>query len=538
MTAARKTSRTHRDSRLANLALAVIATTLSVLVAEWGFRWVERGWLNPELPELDSQAPIDLSRLRYNDGQVQRHLEADEFRILGFGDSFAYSVMVPELSYSGILQSLLQKALPDRRIRVVNLGEPATSPRNYRESYDFWSPRLEHQAVLFLLFQGNDVLDDAHLWTPIEWSPNVGVIEEAHPILAAYNPRVPQKFPLRMLDYAWAWWMSTRTLSEDQLPQGYNPAAATDFSEEDFLQINKEYYFGNFDPERLPGLLPGYEQVLRLFKRAQAAAESGRLVAVALAPGQPQVDAALRQQILSEEGRSADEFDPGLSARIIRHLRDRVAPDVLLLDLTLPFQSWTKEQTDSPYFRRNTHWDQTGNRLAGEWLAEALLASWFQGPTADPDLSRHPTDNVLVDSDSIEDYLSPLFGKGSDLPEVSGGLRSVLLFDGVTDDSQNLTLIPFAEPLVLTFDPPRSFSTLRIHLADKNRRYRFRVDTREDGQWTTLADYSEVGVADVANISVENGAVSALRIVGIGHSDVESHPDSRFLYLHEVEFLR
>jgi len=538
MTVARKTPQTHRGSRLANLALALIATILSVVVAEWGFRWVERGWLNPELPELDSQAPIDLSLLRYNEGRVQRHLEADEFRILGFGDSFAYSVMVPELSYSGVLQSLLQQALPDRRIRVVNLGEPATSPRNYRESYDFWSPRLEHQAVLFLLFQGNDVPDDAHLWTPIEWSPNVGVIEEAHPILAAYNPRVPRKFPLRMLDYAWAWWMSSRTLSEDQLPQGYNPAAATDFSEEDFLQINKDYYFENFDPERLPDLLPGYEQVLRLFKRAQAAAESGRLVAVALAPGQPQVDAALRQQILSEAGRRAEEFDPGLSARVIRYLRDRVAPDVLLLDLTLPFRTWAEKQASSPYFRRNTHWDQAGNRLAGEWLAEALLASWFGGPPADPDLSLHPKDNVLVDRDTIEDYLSPLFGKDSDLPEVSGGLRTVLLFDGVTDDPQNLTLVPLAEPLVLSFDPPRSFSTLRIHLADKNRRYRFIVDTQADGQWTTLADYSDEGVAGVINVPVEDGVISALRIVGLGPSDLENPPDSRFLYLHEVEFLR
>ena len=312
----------HTALRLTNLMLLLLFSAGSLWLAELAFRHYERSQLVPRLPRINGNGPINLYALRYNDSLVERLSADGEFRILSFGDSFAYSILEPEWSYNGVLQNRLGRELDDFRFRVINLGEPATGSRHFRAAHDFWSQILEHQAVLFHVFLGNDVLDDAYIHASVVWAPNEAVIRGENPVLEAGSRRVPRKFPLRMLDYAFAYWMSVRTRSEQVLPDGYNWAALTDFDHETFLRINFKY-MENFDPQELRHLLPGYEQLFLLLQRAQQISELGTRVAIVLGPSETQVDDALRAEVLSANNADQGRYDMGLPVRIIERLRNK-----------------------------------------------------------------------------------------------------------------------------------------------------------------------------------------------------------------------
>lgn len=523
---------------LANLLLALLATALALWLADLAFRAYERSQLLPRLPEAEGQGPVNLGALRYNEGLVPRQAGEGEFRILSFGDSFAYSVLEPPYSYNGVLQRTLNESGAGGHFRVVNLGEPATGTRQYRVAYDYWSRVLEHQGVLFMIFIGNDLLDDAYLHAALEWAPNEAVIRGDNPILEPGQRRIPHKFPLRMLDYAYAWLMSERTRSEQGLPDGYNWAGLMDFDEQTYLRINARY-LENFDPRQLPALLPGYEQVLRLLQRAAQISAQGKRVAIAIGPSEAQVDDELRAALLASLGRSADEFDMGLPQRIIGRLRELHVPEVPLFDLTDGFRAHAQHSGERLFFRRNTHWDMAGNRLAGELLAAWLLQAWFGQPAPPaPDFEPLP-DNALLEVQAIDAYLRPLFGpRAAGGTRISGAVRAIHLMDGVADQDDNWAIAPLLRPVLIEFKQPVQASALRLHLYDADgRRYRYRLEARSDGQWRTIADQSAEPVSGVQEIALNGQAIGALRLTGLSSSLADEGPSKGYIHIKELELL-
>ncbi|HET6564055.1 MAG TPA: hypothetical protein VFG52_01475, partial [Xanthomonadales bacterium] len=198
----------HSRGRWVNGLLLLFFSLVSLWVADLAFRAYERHFLLPHYPETEGEAPVNLAQLSYNDGVVTRQTAEGEFRILSFGDSFTYSIMQPELSYNGIMRQQLDALQDGVQVSVVNLGEPGTGPNSFRAAHEYWSQVFEHQAVLFHIFLGNDVQDDAYLQSPLVWEPNITVLQATNARLDAGSKRVPRKFPLRMLDYAWAAWLS------------------------------------------------------------------------------------------------------------------------------------------------------------------------------------------------------------------------------------------------------------------------------------------------------------------------------------------
>jgi hypothetical protein len=524
--------------RWPNLLLLVLVSGISLWFADRIFISYERSQLVPHLPEINGSGPINLSALKYNDGLVSRKSEPDEFRILSFGDSFTYSVMQPEWSYNGILQTQLQNSVDQYRFRVINLGEPATGTRQFREAHDFWSQILQHDAVLFHIFLGNDVLDDAYINASLDWSPNEAVFRGDNPILEAGNRRVPQKFPLRMFDYAYAWWMSDRTRSEEDLPAGYNWAGLTDFDPQAFQRINFKY-LENFDPGKMPSLQAGYEQVLKLLERAQEIAESGTRVAIVLGPAEPQVDDTLREEAMEANGADPADYDLQLAQRIIKALRDEVAPQVSLVDLTALFRAGRELSGEKLYFRRNTHWDRDGNALAGVAIGNALKSEWFG---LDASAEPQPGDSnyqPLVSDAEIGAYISQLTGSNdAGQPSVSGAMRDMQMFDGVIGQPDNWALAPLNQPILLEFAQPQSFSKLRLHLYQENgRQYRFTVEAMHNGQWQSIADHSQTAVGGKLEIGLREIPVSAIRIIGLYNSSQENNPANAFLHISELEFV-
>lgn len=528
--------------RLANLLLFLVFTGGSLWVADLAFRVYEKAQLVPQYPQANGSEPVNLYSLRYNEGILDRQTAPGEFRILSFGDSFGFSIVDPEYSYNGVLQKTLQKSVKDYQIRVVNLGEPATGPRNYRAAYDFWSQVFEYQAVLFHIFLGNDVLDDAYIYSPVTWEPNVAVVKPKNAITAAGSRQVPRKFPLRMMDYAYAYWMSSRTQSENALPEGYNWAARVNFDEETYLKLNFKH-METSDPEKMEALLPGYEQVSLLLQRAQEISEKGIPVVVALGPGETRVNDVLREAVLKQAQRDESQFDMGLQSRIIERMRDKLAPDVKLINLVEPFRVRHLQTGERLFFRNNMHWDMAGNRLAGEQIAQRLLEYWFNYPAGEAiagnDMSSAEHGSKQVSNAMIDQYLAQLSGgRDSPLPVVTGAVRGIQLFDGITGDTGNWAMAALGQPMVIEISPTRSHRVMRLYLYDDDdRTYRFTVDARLDGEWQVVADHSKVPVGGVQEINLPKGLLDAVRITGLYNSKQESNPDNSYIHIQELELI-
>lgn len=529
--------------RFTNLLLGLLFSVASLWLADLVFRHYEQSRLVPQLPQINGKGPINLFTLRYNDSLVERQTGDGEFRILSFGDSFTYSIMEPQWSYNGVLQDRLSRELDDHQFRVINLGEPATGTRHFRAAHDFWSQVLEHQAVLFLVFLGNDVLDDAYIHASVVWAPNEAIIRGDNPVLEPGNRRVPRKFPLRMLDYAFAYWMSARTRSEHALPDEYNWAARINIDHETFLRVNFKY-MENFDPQELPQLLPGYEQVYLLLQRAQQISELGTRVAVALGPSEPQVDDLLRAEVLAANNADQGRYDMGLPLRIIERLRDRVAPDVSLINLVDPFRAQHGASGEPLFFNHNTHWSREGNRLAGELIAAHLLEQWFdQAPEsgqAPRQAAALPVEDVLVSDTEIDAYLEPLtHDLDPDRPVISGAVRAVHLMDGIAGDENNWAIAALDQPINIEFSEPVQRTALRLHLYDADgRSYRFTVEARMDGAWRMVADHSREAVGGTRTIALGDGLLDALRITGLYNSAQETNPGNAFIHIEELEFIQ
>lgn len=529
-----------RASRLlGNLLMVILFTGGSLWLADIAFRAYERAQLLPRAPDVSESGPVNLAALRYNDGLLERTSGPGEFRILSFGDSFTYSVMEPELSYNGVLQDRLNASVEGYRFRVVNLGEPATGNRHFREAYDFWSQVFEHQGVLFHIFLGNDVIDDSYLYGPVRWAPNDSVIRGGNPILEAGSRRVPAKFPLRMFDYAYAWWMSVRTRSGQGLPNGYNWAGLTDFDEEAFAAINFKY-MENFDPRKLQGLAPGYEQVKQLLERAEQLSASGLPVAIALGPAQPQVDDELRARVLAANHEQAESFDLHLPQRIITRLRDRFAPNVVLLDLTEAFRDARANSGHGLYFRNNTHWDQEGNRLAGEVIAQHLQKAWFGAPETNAAAVDPPNDSGLISDAGIDAYIESFAGTSDpDRPVISGAIRAVQMLDGVSGQPGNWAIAPLHQPVLIRFGRPQHLHSLKLHLFDQDgRTYRFTVEVFRDGKWEQVSDHSEHAAGGLLEIPLGGAPLTGVRITGLYNSSQAGDEANAFLHIEEVEFVK
>ncbi|HKA53287.1 MAG TPA: hypothetical protein VKJ47_06455 [Candidatus Binatia bacterium] len=184
--------------RLAGLALncvvSLVALGVSVLGAEWIFVSYERARFASGY--VDGHGMVNFRALNYNDTSAPAVKPAGEFRILSLGDSFAYSILVYDYSYSGVAARTVNAAVPKPAVRIINLGEPATSVNDYRAAYQYWAAILHPDAAIFNIFLGNDLLDVAFKYTPPRWAPNRVFSEKGFTIAdGSVRSHIPHKFP-------------------------------------------------------------------------------------------------------------------------------------------------------------------------------------------------------------------------------------------------------------------------------------------------------------------------------------------------------
>lgn len=397
--------------RLATLVLFSASLLGAVVLCDLAFRTVEARRLAAGI-EVDGPR-FDLGAMNYNETVVEAARPAGEFRVLSFGDSFAYSIMTPEHSYAGVISSQLRER--GRPVRVVNLGEPASTVTDYRAAYRFWSNRIEHDGALFLIYLGNDLLDVARAYTPRQWLPVRAFRDLDYRIRdGRRRSPVPAKFPIRMLDHFYALYLTATGSEARQVDPPDDPrlnvAAHDNLPHDRFLELNRIQTV-NFRWSRIEELRAGYRAVLSFLEFASELAGSGVPVLIALAPNEVQVDRDLRGELFRKFDLQTEELDLTLPARTVLALRDRVDPALQVFDLS-PALVCHRDRGRDLYYRTNTHWGPEGNETAGRILADRLAREWFGDPAEPPSAEcgseSYYAANARISSDRIRDFVSTL----------------------------------------------------------------------------------------------------------------------------------
>jgi hypothetical protein len=402
-----------KRKHLVNGSLLIVSIIFSLALADLGFRLWERHYLAVST-QLDGQS-IPLDKLNYNDTTLTRIKPDGEHRILGFGDSFCYSIMAPSLSYCGLIASKLSQYDLGHQVRVVNLGEPASTVTDYAAAYSFWSEKIEHDGVLFNIYLGNDLLDVAYGYTPVQWQPNRAFSQlDYHMSDGSKRSRVPHRYPLRMLDHAFAIYRTLRDGEGDDAPgetqpEGpFNMAAYHNLSEAEHLETNRVQLV-NFDFSQIDTISTGYQAVLELFKYLSEIRKSGIKTMVTLAANEIQVDRSFRERVAEHYQLDLTQLDFTLPARTVMSIRDLVDPEIEVIDLA-PFFVCRSDQGVPLYYKTNTHWGPEGNQLAAEIIADHLWHSWFAGPAPEADscASSYYAESSRISEAEIKQYVMSL----------------------------------------------------------------------------------------------------------------------------------
>jgi lysophospholipase L1-like esterase len=156
-----------RWPRFGELALAVGVLVLALVVLDRMVAWTDLGYEVPRArPNEDRRLARDefdvhvvTNALGFRDARLPEPKPPGTVRVVALGDSFTQGYGVEEReTYPRRLEGLLAARSPDRRIEVVNLGVPGTSPRDYVGHLR--DPGLAYAPDLVLVgVMGNDVQD-------------------------------------------------------------------------------------------------------------------------------------------------------------------------------------------------------------------------------------------------------------------------------------------------------------------------------------------------------------------------------------------
>jgi hypothetical protein len=365
-----------------NTILFVTVTFLALLVADALFIQYEKRFLKQNIYEVDGT--YNLHSLHYNDTTVTVKKPAEEFRTLSLGDSFTEGITRYEYSYTQVIAKTVNDHYSDYRFRAVNVGEAATGLIDYLKAYEFWSERIEHDAVIVNVYLGNDIafLERHRPWTlqPVMSAHNYDLVDGRRRTL------IPQKYPLRIFDYIYAY------ISQWHLPDQLNiDIDDSRYKQSAYFQVQggkfHEQVYGNLKKTfRVVGqvnLVEGYRDLAKLFRALDKVRAEGKQVLITLGAFEAQVEDSFRADLLTQFEGNPEDYDVLLPTRIIEAIRKRVSPKLSVLDLT-PWFRCRAAKGDDLYFRENTHYSVAGDALHGIVAGQQILAEWFSIPTSLP----------------------------------------------------------------------------------------------------------------------------------------------------------
>ena len=275
--------------------------------------------------------------------------DADAIRIVALGDSFAYGIVGYEKNFLTLLEAGLG-ARVGRRVEVSNLGLPGLQPKDYQQMLVDEGMPLHPDLVLVLVFAGNDFMQagdatpfDARNWRLVGFAQRLARY-------AAERARTPDPGAPQVA--APKGWMAT--------PNG--------FSEEAYLELATKYV-PLLRRERDAKVQRAIDDTLSILADIAALAAPTPVV-VAVLPTELQVNPELRTAALAAFQLREQDLDLDTPARETRGGLERRG--IAVIDL-LPALA-AAERDGRTYATRDSHWNERGNAVAAEVLAEMLEA--------------------------------------------------------------------------------------------------------------------------------------------------------------------
>jgi hypothetical protein len=276
------------------------------------------------------------------------------FRILGLADSFGRVGGFSNFHY--VLEWMLRSQFGPG-IEVVNLSVEGYEPRDQLDMLQRFGARYQPDLVLHGFFVGND------FWTPRYPLVRVGwflmrPVEEWR----RYRPKF---FLIKewIREYA----IAMRDLYRKRGEAAHGKEVGT-FSEQDFLRI--EAVRVDSCCYRDPEPAVRWQETMEVLKAIWSEADQmGARYVMVIHPDQIQVEDALRQQVFQAGDLFEADYDLGLPQTFL--MADCVRNGLACLDLLHTFR--TNGAEGGLYLLRDTHYNETGNRLAATEILRFLL---------------------------------------------------------------------------------------------------------------------------------------------------------------------
>lgn len=278
----------------------------------------------------------------FNDVEHSVEKEPGTLRILGIGDSFVFGVVPYRYNFLTLLGDRLKAA--GEPVEVVNMGIPATGPRDYLSMLVHEGLRLHPDLVLCFVFVGNDLTESL----PPGRGPHFLVVDFFR-FLFKVVPNIQGRIIHGPAEYR-----------EDTPNLGHAR----------YLQVERARA-AVFDTRWAPFAARARGATRALLAMRSLCAARGAGFAVVLIPDEMQVDVPLRREVLSlSKPRNPDEYD---FRRPNRALTDAIQADgVPVLDLLDPFVR--EGESERLYRRDDSHWNIAGNAFAAQELQGWLEA--------------------------------------------------------------------------------------------------------------------------------------------------------------------
>ena len=384
-----------RLPRVVRIAVLVLVGYVAVPVAltEVAFRLYERHVLTKRLPPPGPDGVLDLSRLGYSNGPVAPVKPAGEARILSLGDSFAYGIVTDTHNYNRVARA------PSRRGHGPGVlhrqpGPAEQSFPDYQRELELWSRVLPHEAVILDIYAGNDFVEAAAMPAYLP-----GELEGSLAVALSTGVQVPRRYPLRIMDHAYALYLSWATRGEPAA--GYR--ATTRMSWDRYVQVmaGTAHAYRRAVPGRdWRELAPSYVRLRDLLARLEAERAAGvaTLVLVAAAPA---VSERVRRDVSARTGVPESALDFSLPGRLVRAVAEVAGYRGAVYDLLPCLCQHAKAGMDL-YRGTDTHWSVEGNRVVGDFLADLLGREWPRARAAeraspcDPEAALAPRDDEVL----------------------------------------------------------------------------------------------------------------------------------------------
>ena len=331
---------------LTRLALVMVTVGATVLTCEALFRYVIMDDLT-SMSEAGFAARIESSWPRPHTPDRT----GGAFRILGVADSFGQ--IGGPANYHYQLESLLNAQSLD--VEMINLSYPEYQLSDYLAMIRRFGERYHPDLVLQGFFVGNDL------------AASCGPLLEFHGLTVHQNCGIKGFRPRNLVFVEWirrfAVVLRERARRLHEVEQG--DVAAT-FSQEGFLRATSSQL--GFSRKSKPPA-DRWHSAAQLLDQIRD--EVNRLKAdyvIVIHPAQYQVEENLQSELFSKLHRDRTEYDLDLPQQFLHHYCE--SRQVLCLDL-LP-EMRAKGRNGGLYLRRDTHYNEKGNKIAAKAIAEFL----------------------------------------------------------------------------------------------------------------------------------------------------------------------